>query len=244
MAGSRLRPPLWLVIALAVFVTLLVRWPLAWSLWALPEGVACTAPTGSVWRGRCGELAVQGQASGQVAWRLHPARLFTGQLAAEVDWSNGPDRLAGTLAARPGARVTIEDAKGRLTLGSGPLANATRGLSGTIDVDVRSARLHGRVIEDVAGELQVHQLASRTGEFPVSGDLALGFPGGTSGTVKDRGGPVGLDATLTFTPEPGYVVEGFVIERPDTPRSLARMIAVLGTPDEQGRRPISVAGTY
>lgn len=244
MARSRLRPPLWLVITLAVFITLVVRWPLAWSLWALPEGVTCTAPSGSAWRGRCGELTVQGQASGQVAWSLHPTRLFTGQLAADVNWSQGTDQLAGTLAARPGGRLTIEDAKGRLTLGSGPLASATRGLSGTIDVDVRSARVKGRVIEEVAGELQVHQLASRTGQFPVSGELALSFPGGTSGTVKDRGGPVGLDATLTFTPEPGYLVEGFVIERPDTPRALVRMIAVLGTPDNLGRRPISVAGTY
>lgn len=244
MAGSRLKPPLWLVIALAVLGTLLVRWPLAWSLWALPEGVTCSEPSGSLWRGRCGEVAVQGQASGQVAWQWRPARLFAGQLAADVDWSQGPDRMTGTIAARPGSRIAVENARGHLTLGSGPIGRATQGLSGTIDVDVLSARVHGRVIEELTGELQVHQLSSRTGQFPVSGDLALSFPGGTSGTVKDRGGPVGLDARLSFTSEPGYLVEGYVIERPDTPRALARMIAVLGTPDDQGRRPISVAGTY
>lgn len=244
MARSRLRPPLWLVISLAVLVTLLVRWPLAWSLWALPAGASCKQPSGSVWRGSCGTLELQGQPYGRFAYSLRPLHLIKGELAADVQWSLGTDQLSGRIGIRPGGRIVLQNVAGQLSLGAGPLAAATRGLSGTVGIDLRAARLQGRVIEDITAELEVERLASRTGMFPVSGDLAISFPGGTVGAVRDRGGSVGLEAKLMLTPEPGYVLDGYVIQRPDTPRALVRMISMLGTPDEQGRRPISLAGTY
>ena len=58
------------------------------------------------------------------------------------------------------------------------------------------------------------------------------------------GGPVGVTGTLTLTGEPGYVIDGLVTVRADTAPALAAQIAILGTPDSEGRRPFSIAGTY
>ena len=67
---------------------------------------------------------------------------------------------------------------------------------------------------------------------------------GARTTTSDLAGPLGFTGTLAFTGEPGYVIDGKVTTRADTPPALARQIAFLGTPDAQGRRPFSIAGTY
>jgi hypothetical protein len=64
------------------------------------------------------------------------------------------------------------------------------------------------------------------------------------GKVKDLDGPMQVEGTLSLGADRSYVVEGLVAPRPDASKAVTDTLRFLGTPDAQGRRPFSLAGTY
>ena len=81
------------------------------------------------------------------------------------------------------------------------------------------------------------------------GSYSLTFPPSTGGDpvgqLRDLGGgPLAVEGTLRLTPEPGFDLEGLVKARPTASADLAKDIQFLGSPDAQGRRPFSLAGTF
>lgn len=245
-----------IVIAVAAAATIVVRWPLAWATHWLPAGVRCDWPAGTLWHGRCGTLAVDGVLLGDTSWQLHPLALLRGTLAADLSAQQGADRIAARVELRPDGRRIARNVEADLTLGSGMLQQGAAGLSGRVHAQFERAVLHGRAVRDLAGVVTVRGLAQ--GQTPL-GSFEVRFPAapaggnhpgstngapGVTGALRDIGGPLGVAGTLTLTDEPGYVVDGRVTVRADTPPALARQIALLGTPDAAGGRPFSVAGTY
>lgn len=251
MAASARFP--WRLVAAALLVVLVVfavRWPLVWAVHWLPRGVVCERPAGSLWRGRCEALIVGAQRFDATTWQVRALPLLRATLAADVTARQGPDSLRGEIERRPGGRLIVQHAEGDLTLGEGLLRDRALGLHGRLHVEVERAVLHGRSLADLVGVFTVRQL--RQGTVPM-GDVEVRFeepaPGadtakGIQGTLRDLGGPLGIDGHVTLTPDAGYVVDGFVTLRADTAPALARQIAFLGTPDAAGRRPFSIAGTY
>lgn len=247
---SRFSWRLTLVVATALVVTIVARWPLAWTTRWLPAGVTCGAPAGSAWHGHCGALTVNGVALGDTSWRLHPLSLLRGTLALSILTQQGADRIAAELELKPDGRRIARDVTADLTLGTGMLQQASMGLTGRLQARLERAVLRGRRVHDLAGVVTVQHLAQ--GATPL-GNYEVRFPdtpvsGKESTTVKgelrDLGGPIGFTGTIALTDEPGYVIDGLIAARADTPPALARQIAFLGTPDAQGQRPFSIAGTY
>lgn len=251
MAGAtRFSWPLALVVAAAIVATAVARWPLAWTTHWLPAGVDCETPAGSVWHGRCGALTVGGLPLGDTAWQFHPLPLLRGTLAATIRSQQGADRIAADIELRPDGRRIARDVQADLTLGAGLLRQGALGLTGRLEARLERAVLHGRSVRDLVGLVTVRDLAQ--GATPL-GNYEIRFSGtpaaaadtaGVEGVLRDLGGPLGVSGTLTLTNEPGYVIDGQVATRADTPQALARQIAILGTPDEMGRRPFSIAGSY
>ncbi|MGE0581681.1 MAG: type II secretion system protein N [Steroidobacteraceae bacterium] len=246
MASTRFSWRLAIVIVVAVLVTMAVRWPLAWTTKALPEGVQCAEPAGSVWRGRCGALTAGGLPFGATSWQVRALPLLRGTLAAQVRAQLGADRISGEFEWRPDGRRMARRVEADLTLGAGLLAQGAMGLSGRLHARIDRAVLRGRRVHELIGLVTVQQLAQ--GGTPL-GNFEIRFPDAPvaddpKGELRDLGGPLGVTGTLTLTDEPGYVIDGQVTVRAETPPALAAQIAILGTPDAGGRRPFSLAGTY
>jgi hypothetical protein len=236
-------------IAVAVVLTLLVRWPLAWALPLFPATAICTGPGGTVWSGRCSSLRIGAQDLGSVSWRWHPSRLFVGRLAVDVEAVRAMDRVTGEFAFGFGQRVEARDLEAQLALAGGLLPALPGALQGSVTARVPQLALQGRAITVLVGDIDVRDL--RQGAAAASiGSYTVTFPDGASpddnlrGELRDNGGPLAVSGTVTLTPEPGYVVEGLVAARADAAPALARQLEMLGRPDAQGRRPFSVAGTY
>ncbi|MCW5573572.1 MAG: type II secretion system protein N [Steroidobacteraceae bacterium] len=234
------------LVVIALLVTLVVRWPLAWATRWLPAATHCEAPSGSVWHGRCASLAVGQHALGSVSWQLRPLRLLSGGLAADVDARQLGDVLSGRIELRAGGRIVARDLDARLTLGGGLLGSNQMGLRGTLHARLGQLALSGRVVDDIAGTVTVQDLVQGSGRATALGNYEITFTADAPrrGALRDVGGPLGVTGTLTLTDEPGYVVEGLVAPRADAPEVLVRQISFLGTPDAHGQRPFSVAGTY
>ncbi len=249
MAGpSRFSWRLAMVIALAILVTIIVRWPLAWAARWLPAQIECAAPAGSVWNGRCAALTVRGLPLGDTSWQFRPFPLLRGTLAATVRSRQGADHFQGDIELRADGRRIARHVEADLTLGGGLLREGAMGFTGRLHARLDRAVLHDRKVRELAGTVTVQALTQGStafGDYEIRfPDVAQGAASGVKGSLRDLGGPLGISGALTLTDEPGYVIDGFVTLRADTPPTLARQIALLGTPDEAGRRPFSVAGTY
>jgi len=72
---------------------------------------------------------------------------------------------------------------------------------------------------------------------------STGNPSELVGALNSLEGPLDLAGVLKLSRNRGYVVEGRVAAKPGAPQDMAQMIEYFGTPDAQGRRPFSLAGT-
>lgn len=235
-------------ILLAFAAVLVVRFPASWAVGALPASVHCRAPTGTVWRGACGEVVASGTSLGALTWTLRPAALLRGALDAHVGLARaGASAVADVMARREGA-IVARQLHAAIPLESGVIPQLPTTLEGDLAINLPVLQIRGRTIERIEGEVQIHGLGQRGGYR--LGDFAAHFPSGSApggepvGQVRDLGGPLDVRGTLRLTREPGYVLDGEVAARAGADPRLANQLRYLGNPDAAGRRPFSLAGTW
>jgi hypothetical protein len=76
---------------------------LARAVNALNNNVALQRPSGSIWEGSAVLVGKRGAEKrlGQIRWKIHPWRVFTGAFVADVDFSGNGIEGRGTFEARP-----------------------------------------------------------------------------------------------------------------------------------------------
>jgi len=235
----------------AFSVVFLTRLPLRWALPLLPKSVHCDGPTGTLWNGQCASLSSRTGATaflvGELGWQLRPWQLLRGRIALDVGLSRGPLRANAQLqwginrlevlglsahgpldpALLPGFPATwrgeLQISGGRLRLDKGRLT--------VLEGNARASNLGGMgPVPTTYGSYQL-QFPRSTGETPGIGQ------------IRDEGGPLQVQATLRVTPAREWQLDGLVAARATSDPALARQIQYLGSPDAQGLRPFSLAGS-
>lgn len=247
--------------AAAFAVALIARFPARWAAGALPSDTRCSMISGTLWSGACAGLAAGGSPIGDLTWDVHPLRLLTGRLSADVALSRG----AGTARARVdvslGGALSARGLRAAFPLDHALVSALPPGMQGSVQADIPLLELDGSRITALRGRIDVHGLTDARGE-PM-GDYRLSFPakdssgpsdgasgasgrasGGPVGHLTDLGGPLSVDGTVRLTPEPGYVIEAQIAPRPGAPPELVDAMRFLGSPDANGRRPFSISGTF
>jgi len=230
---------------LAFAVILVVRLPASWVSGALPPGVACAQMSGTVWNGACEALAVQNTALGDLQWQLHPVGLLSGALVCEFAIDGPVGTATAQVAARSGERIAVRNLRAHFALNPALMRSLPPNLRGTVDTDLALLRLTHGAIAAAEGRIDLHDLAQGGDKSSNWGDYTITFPPGGSGeptgALRSVRAPLDLQGQvrLTRTP-PGFVLSGFVTPRPDTPADLLGELGALGTPDAQGKRPVSV----
>lgn len=240
--------------AAAFVLVVIVEFPARWAAAALPRGASCAQLSGTLWRGACAGLTERGAPLGDLTWSIHPLRLLTGALSADISLT----RAAGDARARIDlgftGRVAARDVHAVFPLDHSLLPAVPPSTHGSVQADLSSVRWDGRRITAVSGRIDVRGLTGERGE-PL-GDYRLAFPRSLSGAapgkasadpvgrLRDLGGPFAVDGTVRLTGEPGYVIDAQVAPRPGAPPDIVNALRFLGTPDAGGRRPFSLAGTF
>jgi len=236
-----------LLAVLAFAAILLVRMPASWLSSALPTGVACEEISGTVWNGACSALNLQNAALGDLKWRLHPAALLNGKLAAQLEL-NGQAGVAATEVEIPrGGRITARHLKASFPLNPALFHSLPPNVRGDAQTDLSLLRLENGIVTAIEGRIDVHNLEQRGSLNSTPGDYVVTFPAGGGepvGDVRSVKGPLELEGKLRLTREPGFVLDGLVAPRAGASPELIQQLGNLGTPDAQGRRPFSVAGTF
>jgi hypothetical protein len=251
---------IWLIlIGVLVFAGIIVaRLPIGWVLPGPNSGVICMDADGTIWSGSCTGLTVrqmQQQPIGDLTWEVHASRLLSGKLNADVVLTRPTGAVQGNVEVGFDRNLTARDIKGDVPLDrelASSLPPNLQSLRGNIHADLAQVRVEGgKTLKSVQGVVEVRDL-TEGGEGPEAqrwGSYSLTFPpsagGDPQGEFRDLGGgPLAVEGTLRLTPEPGFDVEGLVAARPTASPELVKDLQFLGSPDAQGRRPFSLAGTF
>jgi general secretion pathway protein N len=239
------------VLVFAGFV--IARLPISWVMPGPKSGVSCTDTEGTIWNGACSGLTVQQQPLGDLSWEVHASRLLSGKLNADVVLTRPTGSARGNVETGLDKRITASHVEADLPVDQDlamQLPPNWRGLRGKLHANLRLLRVEGEKIKAIEGVIEAHDLTDGQGSSAQKwGSYSLTFPPSTGadpvGQLKDLGsGPLAVEGTLRLTPEPGYDLEGLVAARPTASPELARDLQFLGSPDPQGRRPFSLAGTF
>jgi general secretion pathway protein N len=250
----RFRTLLIVLASVSFVIVMIARLPVSWVSSLLPAQARCDAPSGSVWRGRCGNLTLRINGPdlpvGAVAWNLEVLSLLRGHVAgtataegpmiigrARFDAAAGGDLdvsgadIAAPLDRRlfgmipPNWTGRLNARLPRLTLRDGKLAT----LTGTLEArDV------------VAQGPMPDQFGSYSLEFPSTPAGAASFPG----RLRDLEGPIEVDGTFDVRANLEWELNAQVRARPSATPQLANLLQFLGPPDAQGRRTFSAAGDF
>ncbi len=243
-----------IVLAVLVFVGIVVaRLPASWAMPDPKTGVACSDVDGTVWNGSCTGLTFQQQPFGDVTWEIHASRLLAGKVNADIVLARPTGSVHGNVEVGFDRKVTAKNIQADLPLDqdlASVLPPNLQGLRGNLHAALPLLRIDGHTVRTIQGTIEARDLIDGTGSGAKRwGSYSLTFPpsatGDPLGQFRDLGGgPLAVEGTLRLTREPGFDIEGLVAARPSASADLAQDLQFLGSPDAQGRRPFSLAGTF
>ncbi len=205
---------------------------------------------GTVWSGTASQAQLFDYAVNDLHWRLHPLALLLGSLEVALDAPLSGGRATGTLI-RPltGQGLSIETPHIDLPLAT--LLDANRfptPIAGRLTGDLT------RVDITDSGEFQVDtgDLLIRDLTVQALGQLALGefkvrIEHDTKGALliktTDTGGPLKLNATVTFANNDRYMLIAELSARNNRDAVLMQTLRMLGAPDRTGTYRIQRQGS-
>jgi general secretion pathway protein N len=233
---------------LAFAIILLVRLPASWLKGFLPPGITCADVAGTAWNGSCSGIAYNNAALGNLNWELHPLALLRGKVAAYVNLTRGGQFVRGDFEMASGESYIAHDLQAQMALDPPLLPQLDSGYSGNLSVNLQYLKLEKNLLAAIEGQVQATSLYSKRDRLALGGYSAT-FPKAAAGSepvgqVSSLEGPVDFEGTLKLTREPGWVLDGKIRTKPETPQALVQQLAYLGAPDAQGFRPLSLAGTF
>lgn len=247
-------------VAMAAAVLLLfvgviaARLPASWILAAVPkingQPPQCEAISGTLWHGACSGLIAGTYRFSSAQWELAPWPLLRGIVAAHLAIESDALSIDGQFQRRLSGALTVRDVHARFSMPNLLLPQLPANLSGNVAAHIALAAVAGFKVQSMVGQINVQDLVQTAPSRILLGNYQLEFPEPAAadkpvvGTLRDTGGPLEIHGTLTLTPEPGYLLDGTVVARPDAGPALLQQIAILGSPDSSGRRSFSQAATF
>lgn len=240
-----MRRGIWItVLAVVAFAAIVIaRLPATWVIPDSNGAFSCAAIDGSIWSGTCTGLTAQGSSIGDVTWNVHALRLLTGKLSANLALNRPTGSLHGDFDVGFDKAVTARNVQAAFPLQDEAvkllLPQNLRTLQGSANVDIAFARVVNNIVKQIQGRVEVHDLEDHDrGQVTSLGSYSLTFPGGDGvpqGRLRDLGGPLGIDGTVSIKQDqPGIDVNTYITPRSDAPAALVDQMQILPR-DPQGR---------
>lgn len=169
----------------------------------LPSAVACKTLSGTVWRGRCSDLQIRGSRSGDLSWQVGFALEKPTAPRLRMRWTKDHSVATATLYLAwfeassldlHSLAVDLQTLRNALPadVSLGPLAGlAGRLEASNLQIELDRGRLSGLKGEATLSRAVWLQTGSAIGPFE-------GRFEGRNGTLRDRGGPLALYATVVL----------------------------------------------
>ena len=217
-----------------------------------PFGINAAGVSGTAWNGRAQVLQAGAANLGGATWKLHPLALLSARLHADVQLTRRDGFAKTGVLLSPSGRTRFSQLTASIPFSALPPTLFPGGWNGTLNLKLAELTVdHGWPVSAV-GTIEAVDLIgparkpAKVGSYKV----VLPAPNQTAakdvlaGALTDMGGLLQITGTLQLKADRSYLIEGLVATRPETPRDVADSLQFLGTPDAQGRRPFSLAGTF
>ncbi len=256
-APAETKRPWWLIAvgltaALGIAIATL---PARFLAGQLPRaGLGAVELTGSVWSGHARGLAWRAAPLGDLRWTLAPSQLLRGRLAANLHLSRPDGDLATRASVSLDGTLRLTDARVNLpveALSELPLG-VPRHWRGRLSGQFAEVTVRNGWPSAVRGTLQMDGLIAPPPRNMSIGSYHIEMPdpqsadtpaGQLSARVADKEGPFSFEGRFTLGADREFLLEGLLAPRGATPPALQRSLELLGPPDANGRRPVSVSGT-
>lgn len=233
---------------LLVFVAvLLVTFPARVAYkWFAPPDMHLNGVSGSVWNG----TAVEGLAAGayiqDIAWRLKPTSVFSGQLAFETSSKPASGTLNADVAVSLDGSLTLSNVTGNVPLDLVHPAFQQNGISGDVSLDFEQVVIRNGLPTEVNGSVTVANFFVREMSSARLGDYKADFQTSDEGVmaiVDDLSGVLDVAGTISLSRDKSYQLIGEVATRPGAPPSITDQLQYLGSSDARGFRPFRFEGS-
>ncbi len=216
----------------------------------LPAGLVMTGVSGTIWSGRATGLAVEGRKFGAVAWFCRPWRLLLLEWSCHVTLSPSGGEVSADMSGWFGDEIVGSNITGQMPISAFEGFVTPRGWTGVLELDVDEVRIVERRPADAAGTLFVRALRApgpggqQLGDFElVVGEGAVGT-GALSGRLRDLGGPLHVRGAIELQRDGRYLMSGDAAPGPGAGPAIFDTLAFLGPPDNLGRRPFTIEGSF
>ncbi len=216
--------------------------------WLAPDEVRLSGVHGTVWSGGAALGSVGPLGLHDVQWRLPPWPLLVGRTQARIETRLGDGFLQGEVRIGRG-RVVVADVTATCGLHTLTSVLPIAGIHGQLSLQLAELVMRDGRPDGVRGQLNLGRLTvpSLVGGDPIalgSYSVTLSGADGLRGTFQDRNGPLQVQGSAMLTVEGDYEISGLVRVRPEAGAALRRGVDLLsGSPDAQGMRAFSFAGT-
>ena len=215
----------------------------------LPTRLALRDVSGSIWEGAAAQVTLDGAPLGQLQWHLSPLDGLRARLAGDVTITRPDGHLSGHLSVQRGGQIEAQGLSLDLPLNTLHPESTQAGWQGRLRGEVTYARLEQGWPVALAGHFTIEHLRAPNapddlGRFRLTFDPRDSTPQALLGRLQDDGGPLSVIAQLRLEPARAYQLAGDVAARGALSDELSRALAFLGAPSENGRRPISLSGTF
>lgn len=217
-------------------------------------GFESAAFSGTVWNGHARGLSWRSAPLGDLRWSFAPGDLLRGRLGATLELSRTDGSATTHASVGPGGELRLTDTRATLPVGMlsalpiGTPPNWRGRLSGQFDEIVLAGgwptTLRGTLDMDglIAPPPRNTSIGSYRVEMP-DPQADRGGDGQLTARVTDKEGPFSFEGRFTLGRDRSFLLEGSLAPRGNTPAPLVRSLELLGPPDADGRRPVSVSGT-
>jgi Type II secretion system (T2SS), protein N len=237
---------------LAAFVlALVIVLPVRWVTGLLPPQLHCATWSGSVWHGQCAKLTFKmaGQPPLQadlLLWKIRPTALLRRSLHADFDVRTSQGTASGQVELGRDERLALRNVSARVQFDRRLASMLGEGWNGQLEGRNLVLQMKGMKLQALSGELDLRDFNDgQGGEF---GSYTLLFPSSAAppfvGRLRDAGGPLEVSASLTIAANRQWTLKGKIAARPTAAYRLRNSLDVLGAPDDSGRYPLSIEGSF
>jgi hypothetical protein len=237
--------------ALVFLVVLLFSLPASWFASRLPPQVRCADIGGSIWRGECLGLTVQGGKFGDATWNLSPLQALTGRLSGDLDLRGGALTARADIDLDFAGAGELRNLSARFPLDPAFLAQLPHDQRGEIDAQFKRLQLAaGGMPQQLEGAVELRDFRQvlprplQLGSYRLTFDGSTQPDGSSIGKLVDIGGPFVIDGSVRFSPPNTYVVQGFITGRTADAERIVREITLGAPPDASGRSQFQIENSF
>lgn len=232
--------------------------------WFAPENVRTSNVSGTIWSGSAQLASIEDFAMRDLRWDIDALPLLLARLggAAQARMSNG---FADTRFSVSGNEVRLTELQLSTSVATLSSMLPVSGASGAVSAQFAELQLDRVFTEIDSRQVEMLWPVSAIGTIRISdlivepyaglgdeliplGSYELDFTQSsesvTQAQIRDLGGPLEFNGTLSMTPAREYALEGQILTRSDAARSLEQGLNFMaGEPGPDGRRTLSLSGS-